>query len=473
MRFRPSRCSCCARDEFSPASLGPIFSWVKGDNASLDEGVIYDSLTDSGSVGGSFVAATNAHPVAVEVGGKTAPVFQGRRRGQHNSAASNWSWLTDGTSAKTLTLRFYNYESPAPAQARIFNTGQLASTVVGFDAWISSDKVQVRWSNGSGTWSAILTSNVTLAGGWHTLQVVKNGTSVSLSVDGETAVSGVIASPTMATPHHSPTVGNYSSGGGQLKGLIPELTIHSSALDAAGLAQMRAYMADRWSATPEYSHHQEGDVAIHLRSNVGVTIATGVSAWRDLSGYNNDVTQVTPSLQPSLTAAGLNGLPVVDGDGAELMDLATFTQGEIAQPNTTYVAGRWPSSGIYVMDGRALGKRNALLEQGGNAAIFAGASLIIGTAPTDDAPFISRAVYNGAASKGRIQESGASEMSATGDAGTEAMNGLTIFASRALSSLSDGSVGEIVIFDGVAGDDTAASDAVQGDLSARLDITPT
>lgn len=43
-----------------------------------------------------------------------------------------------------------------------------------------------------------------------------------------------------------------------------------------------------------------------------ITIATGVSEWRDISGNNRHATQATTSLQPAYQATGLNGLPTIN-----------------------------------------------------------------------------------------------------------------------------------------------------------------
>jgi hypothetical protein len=47
------------------------------------------------------------------------------------------------------------------------------------------------------------------------------------------------------------------------------------------------------------------------RADQGITIATGVSQWNDLSGQGNHVTQGTGSAQPALIASVQNGLPCV------------------------------------------------------------------------------------------------------------------------------------------------------------------
>ncbi|MCA3450479.1 MAG: hypothetical protein INF92_08940 [Rhodobacter sp.] len=47
-----------------------------------------------------------------------------------------------------------------------------------------------------------------------------------------------------------------------------------------------------------------------------ITIATGVSEWRDKSGNNRHLSQTTPTQQPALTLNAQNGLPALTFDGS-------------------------------------------------------------------------------------------------------------------------------------------------------------
>lgn len=54
------------------------------------------------------------------------------------------------------------------------------------------------------------------------------------------------------------------------------------------------------------------------RADLGVTIATGVSQWDDLSGNGRHYTQGTGSAQPAWGAtSGPNGTPAITGDGVD------------------------------------------------------------------------------------------------------------------------------------------------------------
>jgi hypothetical protein len=54
-----------------------------------------------------------------------------------------------------------------------------------------------------------------------------------------------------------------------------------------------------------------GSLKAWYRADQGITIATGVSQWNDLSGQANHVVQGTGSAQPAFVASGQNGQPLV------------------------------------------------------------------------------------------------------------------------------------------------------------------
>jgi hypothetical protein len=81
-----------------------------------------------------------------------------------------------------------------------------------------------------------------------------------------------------------------------------------------------------------------GTIRQWLRADQGVTIATGVSQWRDLSGNNNHALQATGAKQPAFVASAKNGKPGVAGDGVDDSMTAAFT---LTQPEHVWVVAKW------------------------------------------------------------------------------------------------------------------------------------
>ena len=92
------------------------------------------------------------------------------------------------------------------------------------------------------------------------------------------------------------------------------------------------------------------NLAWWLDAGRGITIATGVSQWNDLSGNNRNATQPTAASQPALTTNAIGGFPAVTFNGTSSymlsgMTVATFFAGNltdttiIAVMNSTVVVG--------------------------------------------------------------------------------------------------------------------------------------
>jgi hypothetical protein len=166
--------------------------------------------------------------------------------------------------------------------------------------------------------------------------------------------------------------------------------------------------------------------AAWYRRGVGVTTATGVSAWADQSGNGRTLSQATGSAQPTLNA---DGSILFDG-AAQFMRTASFT---INQPGTVYWLMRqitWTAS-EKLFDGFTPGGRWLIQQRAAGASpqleIFAGTSagnvsLTLGTYG------VIAAVYNGASSLVQLN----SAAPATIDAGANNFTGgLTLCADNA------------------------------------------
>jgi hypothetical protein len=86
-----------------------------------------------------------------------------------------------------------------------------------------------------------------------------------------------------------------------------------------------------------------------------ISVATGISQWRDKSGNGRHVSQATGGTQPTFTRNGLNGLPVLSFNGSQYLTsisatsvwnflhntngssvFAVWKAGNVANPNTLY-----------------------------------------------------------------------------------------------------------------------------------------
>lgn len=82
------------------------------------------------------------------------------------------------------------------------------------------------------------------------------------------------------------------------------------------------------------------------RADLGVTIATGVSAWADQSGAGNTAVQATGANQPAFNAsnAGFNGRPTITGTLNQSLSATVATP----NPLTLFVVGTLSASSFMV-----------------------------------------------------------------------------------------------------------------------------
>jgi hypothetical protein len=131
-----------------------------------------------------------------------------------------------------------------------------------------------------------------------------------------------------------------------------------------------------------------------------ISVATGVSEWRDKNGTGRHFTQGTGGTQPTFTANGLNGLPVLSFNGSQYLTsistaatwnflhntngssiFAVWKAGNIADPNAAYGlmgtnAATSANIGTYIAyDDRASAPRNngvlAQISGGGSTSVSA------------------------------------------------------------------------------------------------------
>ena len=166
-----------------------------------------------------------------------------------------------------------------------------------------------------------------------------------------------------------------------------------------------------------HAHWAEGPEFLAL----GLSNGAAVSNWPDEIG-TADLVQATETKQPAYAATGgANSKPAIDPDGGDWLRV-TYTP-SIAQPVTVVVVGAMSTSASgELIDGAVedTGYINYISSGGGTFRMYAGAYI---TGPTGNtSPHLFMAYYNGASSVLGVDGSETS-----GNAGTAARNGVTVF----------------------------------------------
>lgn len=189
------------------------------------------------------------------------------------------------------------------------------------------------------------------------------------------------------------------------------------------------------------------------------TYAAGT--WVDLSGNGRHLSQATESARPTQVIRW--GCPVLSFDGGDWVRGAFGTT--LTQPTTIYSV--WESTGTTgaVYDGDGAGNRNLLFLRLTNAEIRPGAEsqVICGTF-VQDTVYASCVIYNGASSAGYTKSNFATA-EATGNMGSQVLDGMTVGAFYDDSNRLTGYVGEVILFAGAH--DASARKLVGDYLTAR------
>jgi hypothetical protein len=175
-----------------------------------------------------------------------------------------------------------------------------------------------------------------------------------------------------------------------------------------------------------------------------ITESSGnVSQWDDKSGEGNHLSQATSTNQPGTGNNTKNGLNVLDHDGTEYLARATFVNGALTQPNTIFCVCKVPlSNANYVLDGGGVSTRHAIFTSSGNYGIYAGAVLNSSATETGGNWVLLTLLADTTTSE--LWENQTSL--ATGDIGTQNLNGLVVYGRYTGTGLSTGDVAEVIIY---------------------------
>jgi len=168
-----------------------------------------------------------------------------------------------------------------------------------------------------------------------------------------------------------------------------------------------------------------------------------VGGWADQSGNGRHASQSTAGFRPTLQLAELNGQPVLRFDGTD--DYLLNTAFAISQPDTLAVVVKHPTptdgafrnlTDSHLNDRQLLSKQNAA---GSNHRLVYAGGFLSGSTPSS-AFEIWTAIYNGASSALYVN----GILDASGDAGTQGMDGYHIGADAGPGSFSNVDLAEMI-----------------------------
>ena len=170
-----------------------------------------------------------------------------------------------------------------------------------------------------------------------------------------------------------------------------------------------------------------------------------VSQWNDKSGNAHHLTQSASSEKPLWTSASRNSLDTIDFQGTVYMQHSAFTVE--AQPLTLFVVFQAPTQAQIPIDG--LGSSNRIFVGTGGSndilKIWAGTTLAGNTNVAGNWSY-GHAVFNGTSSSHDFTD-GTNSSTASGNAGTNGSNGLTVGTLyTAASDFWQGEMAEIIMY---------------------------
>lgn len=178
-----------------------------------------------------------------------------------------------------------------------------------------------------------------------------------------------------------------------------------------------------------------------------LTVPNGkVEQWRDKSGNGNNVNQTTEANRPNSGVKYLNGYNTVDFDANTSDYLISDTWSvALTQPITAFVVSNTNSlnSTRYIFAGLNAGEAIFFKDSSNKYTMNAGASLADSSA-IDIAFHCWTLEFNGASSV--LSKDGTSV--ASGNAGSNGLTGMALGSSRLGTLFHDGSIGEVLIYDG-------------------------
>jgi hypothetical protein len=232
-------------------ALGTLYAWARGDDPEAGLNTTpdpdqYESIPNRGTAGGTFTQATSGNqPQVSTYYTLPAPAFDGvSRRIPSSLAASEWALLHDGTSQLTITIKTRRVATTLGA---ILSTGLggAASRGIRLNSH-TSGRIQFLVSSGSAVVYSQISGNNAFDPGEHVVQIVKDGTSITVYVDGTSTLTGTMSASSTDDPAHTLAIGSAGGDTSPYEGIIAEWTVHLAAHDGFQRAAMGAYLTEKW-----------------------------------------------------------------------------------------------------------------------------------------------------------------------------------------------------------------------------------
>lgn len=200
-----------------------------------------------------------------------------------------------------------------------------------------------------------------------------------------------------------------------------------------------------------------------LRADKGIVLGTGVSAWNDLSGNNQNVTQSTGNKQPTYNSkdAQYNNQPTLSflGSSFQELDNSSFSA---SQPNTWYFVGNCSTTSAF-SDGTGQSCLITATALGAEAPNF---STYIPTTPPPSNPTVAVYIFNSTTSA--IYANNSNKSINGGNYGTNGITNINIGGAFALSDNMTGKIAEVIIYKGAH--TNKQIEAVMNYAGSRYDI---
>jgi len=195
-----------------------------------------------------------------------------------------------------------------------------------------------------------------------------------------------------------------------------------------------------------FSPRNISGLALWLRADKGVTIATGVSSWADQSGNGNTATQATGSAQPTRNAsdASYNNQATLSFASAASQFLATGATPSLSQPFSIVVVGN--DSGAAAIQALADDKAATLYfaNNGSGHYYLSGGLNVTTNAAASNTPKVLIATINGASTTIRLS---AATPDVTGNIGAATLTGVSIGCiGNGVSGFLNGKIAEVAVY---------------------------